>query len=69
MKATISGHVKVVDVLIEHQAILDLKTIKGHTALAFSVLHRHPHIVSKLLLAGADIRITDKVYIQVYSLL
>ena len=63
MKATCHGHVKVVDVLIEHEAILDLKTTKGHTALALSVLHQHPAITSRLLLAGASTRIKDKVHV------
>ena len=62
MKASCHGHVKIVEVLIKHEAILDLKTVKGHTALALSILHQHPTIVSRLLLAGASTTIKDKVH-------
>ena len=53
----------IVDTLVESGAILDLKTIDGHTALTVAVLNQQPKIVSKLLLAGADISIKDKVYV------
>ena len=61
MKASIGGFVKIVDVLIEHEAILDLKTVKGYTALSLSILNQHPEVVSRLLLAGADLKVKDKV--------
>ena len=62
MKASYRGHVKVVDTLIEHEAILDLKTTKGHTALALSILHQQPPVVSRLVIAGANTGIKDKVH-------
>ena len=66
MKASYCGHVKTVEVLIEHEAILDLKTAKGLTALTYSVLHQHSDIVSRLVLAGANTRVKDEV---LYSIL
>ena len=61
IKASAGGHSTIVDALIGSEAILNLKTTEGHTALTKAVIHQHPNIVSKLLLAGANLRIKDKV--------
>ena len=61
MKASYGGHIKVVDALIEREAILDLKTDKGLTALTYAVLHQQSDVVSRLVLAGANTRVKDEV--------
>ena len=52
---------EVVDALIEAGAIVSLKKTNGHTALAVAVLNEHHTIVKKLLLAGADPTVKDRV--------
>ena len=64
MKASASGNVEVAGVLLEAGAVIDLKSTSGHTALAEAVCNQHVRMVEKLLLAGADVGIRDKVCIM-----
>ena len=61
MKASAYGQVEVMDALIEAGTIINLKKTNGHTALAVAVLNQQLKIINKLLLAGADPTIKDKV--------
>ena len=61
MKASAHGHIEVADALLESGAIVNLKSTNGHTALTDAVCNKHPRMVEKLLVVGADIGIRDKV--------
>lgn len=61
MKASAYGHVDVVDTLIQAGTIVNLKKTNGQTALAIAVFNQQHKIINKLLLAGADPTIKDKV--------
>lgn len=60
MKASFKGHYDIVVLLIEENAIIDLKSKQRRTALSFAVESGHLEVVKVLLLAGANALITDK---------
>ena len=60
MKAAKSGNLEILQVLINAEAILDLKSKQGLTALMYAVQNRSEQAAKKLLLAGADGNARDK---------
>ena len=60
MKAAKSGSLEILQVLINAEAILDLKSKQGLTALMYAVQNRSEQAAKKLLLAGADGNARDK---------
>ena len=60
MIAAKSGNLEILQVLINAEAILDLKSKHGLTALMYAVQNKSEQAAKKLLLAGADGSARDK---------
>ena len=60
MIAAKSGNLVILQVLINAEAILDLKSKHGLTALMYAVQNKSEQAAKKLLLAGADGSARDK---------
>lgn len=60
MEASKSGNIKAVDTLIKLGAEVDLKNVKGNTALIDASMKGYIDVVNRLLQAKADPLIEDK---------
>lgn len=55
-----NGHVEVVDVLLEHGAVVNALTAKDHaTALVLAATLHNPAVVRRLIAAGADLTLAN----------
>ncbi len=61
MAATVKGHTKIVDVLLNHEANPDLTDSKGGTAGHYAVMFKNYDIIKLLVAAKADFNIKNNV--------
>ena len=59
MNAVVGGNIKIVKLLAEHGADLDLQDSNGITALIHAVLHENIAIVKYLVDSGANVNVRD----------
>ena len=67
--ASNSGHIEVVEYLINHGANLDIQNNKGYTALAAAALSNHIEIVDLLITNGADKKIIIEDGLDILSMI
>ena len=66
--AAAAGHLEAVDLLLEFKAHVDVPDITEKTPLMKAVVHGHDGVVSRLVLARADMDLADKAGNTAYSM-